>query len=367
MRGADVFCAPSLDGESFGVVLLEAMAASTAIVASDLPGYRNVARPGDDALLIPPGDVAALADGAGPLPSSDRPLRERLVASGECRAARILHGTPGRALSVHVRAGDERRGGPSACRLTSGPVRPPWAAFARNMAESMPTADPSGRPMIAGDPGLAQRVRDNRRRAVLLVWPSVPSVASWSDCSACWSSRPSAPSSWSWSSAPRSPRQLVGMRAAGPALDRGRPRRPRAHARLINLVEGLCIDRRRAAARPVRGRRPRHERPHHGPQPPPRLLVVTSGLLAGLNRIELEAVLAHELSHIKSYDILTSTLAVALVRAPRGRRPGPRPSDGGRAGCWAGCCCRSRRWPDSASRWRSATSGRRSPTSRAWP
>ena len=61
LRGADVFCAPSLGGESFGVVLLEAMAASTAIVATDLPGYRNVARPDRDALLVPPGDPVALA------------------------------------------------------------------------------------------------------------------------------------------------------------------------------------------------------------------------------------------------------------------------------------------------------------------
>ena len=61
LRGADVYCAPSLRGESFGVVLLEAMAASTAIVASDLAGYRRVARPDQDAVLVPPGDAEALA------------------------------------------------------------------------------------------------------------------------------------------------------------------------------------------------------------------------------------------------------------------------------------------------------------------
>ena len=61
LRGADVFCAPSLHGESFGIVLLEAMAASTPVVASDLPGYSNVARAGRDALLVPPGDSTALA------------------------------------------------------------------------------------------------------------------------------------------------------------------------------------------------------------------------------------------------------------------------------------------------------------------
>jgi phosphatidylinositol alpha-mannosyltransferase len=61
IRGAHVLCAPSLHGESFGVILLEGMAAGTPVVASDLPGYRNVARSGKDALLVPPGDSAALA------------------------------------------------------------------------------------------------------------------------------------------------------------------------------------------------------------------------------------------------------------------------------------------------------------------
>jgi phosphatidyl-myo-inositol alpha-mannosyltransferase len=61
LRGADVFCAPSLYGESFGVVLIEAMAANTAIVASGLDGYRNVATDDVDAILVEPGDVDALA------------------------------------------------------------------------------------------------------------------------------------------------------------------------------------------------------------------------------------------------------------------------------------------------------------------
>ena len=62
LRGATVLCAPSLHGESFGVVLLEGMAAGTPVVASDIEGYRNVARAGVDALLVPPGDVTALGD-----------------------------------------------------------------------------------------------------------------------------------------------------------------------------------------------------------------------------------------------------------------------------------------------------------------
>ncbi|HWE56295.1 MAG TPA: glycosyltransferase family 4 protein [Acidimicrobiales bacterium] len=61
VKGADVLCVPSLHGESFGVVVLEGLAAGTAVVASDLDGYRNVARPGEEARMVPPGDVAALA------------------------------------------------------------------------------------------------------------------------------------------------------------------------------------------------------------------------------------------------------------------------------------------------------------------
>jgi phosphatidylinositol alpha-mannosyltransferase len=86
LRGADVFCAPSLHGESFGVVLLEAMAAQTPIVASDLPGYRNVARAGHDAILVPPGDAKALAGAL--VDVLERPsMAESLVVSGEARAA----------------------------------------------------------------------------------------------------------------------------------------------------------------------------------------------------------------------------------------------------------------------------------------
>jgi phosphatidylinositol alpha-mannosyltransferase len=61
LRGADVLVAPSLHRESFGVVLLEGMAAGTPVVASDIPGYANVARPSKDAILVPPGDAGALA------------------------------------------------------------------------------------------------------------------------------------------------------------------------------------------------------------------------------------------------------------------------------------------------------------------
>jgi phosphatidyl-myo-inositol alpha-mannosyltransferase len=86
LRGADVLCAPSINGESFGVVLLEGMAAQTPVVASDLPGYSNVARGGLDAMLVPPGDAEALAAAIRRV-LTDQQFAERLVASAEVRAA----------------------------------------------------------------------------------------------------------------------------------------------------------------------------------------------------------------------------------------------------------------------------------------
>ncbi len=85
LKGADVFCAPSLHGESFGVVLIEAMAAGTCIVASALDGYRNVATDDVDSVLVPPGDAHALA-GALERALSDDVLAKRLIAAGETRA-----------------------------------------------------------------------------------------------------------------------------------------------------------------------------------------------------------------------------------------------------------------------------------------
>jgi phosphatidylinositol alpha-mannosyltransferase len=59
LAGADILCVPSLGGESFGLVPLEGMAAGTAVVASDIPGYREATA--GHATLVPPGDASALA------------------------------------------------------------------------------------------------------------------------------------------------------------------------------------------------------------------------------------------------------------------------------------------------------------------
>jgi phosphatidylinositol alpha-mannosyltransferase len=88
MRGCTVYCSPSVRGESFGMVLLEAMASGCALVASDLDGHRNVASDGVDALLTPVGDAAALAKALRRV-LDDEVLRSELVAGGRRRADQL--------------------------------------------------------------------------------------------------------------------------------------------------------------------------------------------------------------------------------------------------------------------------------------
>ena len=88
LRAASVFCAPSLGGESFGVVLIEAMAAGTTVVASSLDGYQNVATHEEDSLLSPAGDVDALAAQLRRA-LTDEPLAQRLRSAGDTRAERF--------------------------------------------------------------------------------------------------------------------------------------------------------------------------------------------------------------------------------------------------------------------------------------
>jgi heat shock protein HtpX len=99
------------------------------------------------------------------------------------------------------------------------------------------------------------------------------------------------------------------------AVSRAHPADPDEYRRLYNLVEGLCI----ASGLPQPGvyvvDDPAPNAFATGRNPQHAAIAVTTGLLEKLNRVELEGVIAHELSHIKNYDILVSTLAVTLVGA----------------------------------------------------
>jgi len=86
LADADVAVLPARGGESFGIVLLEAMAAGLPLVATDIPGYRAVARDEQEALLVAPDDPVALAGAVARL-LDDAPLAARLRAAGSARAA----------------------------------------------------------------------------------------------------------------------------------------------------------------------------------------------------------------------------------------------------------------------------------------
>jgi len=81
-RSCDVFCAPSLGFESFGIVLLEAMAAGRAIVASDIPGYRSVLTNEREGVVVEPANSDALAEALIRL-LRERDLRARMGARGQ--------------------------------------------------------------------------------------------------------------------------------------------------------------------------------------------------------------------------------------------------------------------------------------------
>jgi phosphatidylinositol alpha-mannosyltransferase len=84
-RTADVYVSPATGGESFGIVLLEAMASGTAIVASDIHGYKGVVRRGREALLVPPREPKAIAAAVARLLRDDEE-RQAMAAAGRLRA-----------------------------------------------------------------------------------------------------------------------------------------------------------------------------------------------------------------------------------------------------------------------------------------
>jgi phosphatidyl-myo-inositol alpha-mannosyltransferase len=85
-HSVDVFCAPNTGGESFGVVLIEAMAAGAPIAASDLDAFRPVLRHGRAGELFPPGDAAALAAAAARL--LDDPQHRAQLSAAASEAVR---------------------------------------------------------------------------------------------------------------------------------------------------------------------------------------------------------------------------------------------------------------------------------------
>jgi len=84
-RSADIFCAPATGGESFGIILLEAMACGKPVVATNIQGYASVLANGEEGLLVPPRDEKSLADALLSL-LNDKNLRLKMGAKGRTKA-----------------------------------------------------------------------------------------------------------------------------------------------------------------------------------------------------------------------------------------------------------------------------------------
>jgi phosphatidylinositol alpha-mannosyltransferase len=106
---ADIFCAPATGSESFGIVLLEAMAASKPIVASNIGGYAGVISRDVDGLLVNPKDIKTLASALNLL-VNDKALRERLGDQGRLKVEGYSWDkVAGRVIDYYERVLEQRR------------------------------------------------------------------------------------------------------------------------------------------------------------------------------------------------------------------------------------------------------------------
>lgn len=106
-RSADVFCAPSLRGESFGLILTEAMACGVAVLTSDIDGYREVV-PSKE-FLVPPGDSVSLALAIEALVENSG-RRKRMVEEGLSRAKLYDWGVVGgKVADFYVKASEAKK------------------------------------------------------------------------------------------------------------------------------------------------------------------------------------------------------------------------------------------------------------------
>jgi phosphatidyl-myo-inositol alpha-mannosyltransferase len=165
---ANVLCAPSLHGESFGMVLTEALAAGTAVLASDIPGYRDVVRDGIDGLLTPPGDALALAEALRSL-ALDPAARTRLSAAARLRAERFAwpH-VAAEALDCYEQALSVGRPATRATRVGVRVGLVPADLLPRVPAQRLPSleAPPSTSTAAAGNGSGKPAARERSKRAL---------------------------------------------------------------------------------------------------------------------------------------------------------------------------------------------------------
>jgi len=167
---ADLLCAPSLGGESFGMVLTEAFASHTPVVASDIVGYRDVVRDGIDGLLVPPADAGALGEALRAL-APDPARRASMAVAARERAERFSW--PHVAEEV-AGAYEDAAAQPAASTRKAVAGR----RLGLTQADGLPVAKPRRMPSIESEAPLGRRRRVGRvARKAALVGASVTGVA----------------------------------------------------------------------------------------------------------------------------------------------------------------------------------------------
>jgi phosphatidyl-myo-inositol alpha-mannosyltransferase len=158
---ADLLCAPSLGGESFGMVLTEAFASGTPVVASDIAGYRDVVRHGEDGLLVPVGDAVELGESLLGL-AMEPHRRERMASAAREHAERFAWPHVAReVVEVYERALEQP--------LPEGRLATAAARAGFRSAEAGPSPGPRRLPSIEPDNPTPVRERATRHvRRVLL-------------------------------------------------------------------------------------------------------------------------------------------------------------------------------------------------------
>ncbi len=168
---ADLLCAPSLGGESFGMILTEAFAAATPVLASDIPGYRDVVRDGVDGRLVAAGEPLALAEGLRRF-AFDRAGRERMARAARERAERFawphvaaeVIDSYEQAIAIGERSRRVQRGPIARTALRHGFA--PADLLPRVPAQRLASLAPEPPPLV----GREKRVRTLRRVGVAAMW-----------------------------------------------------------------------------------------------------------------------------------------------------------------------------------------------------
>jgi phosphatidylinositol alpha-mannosyltransferase len=153
LHRADLLCAPSLSGESFGMVLTEAFAAGTPVIASAIAGYSDVVSDGVDGLLVPPGDPQRLAEELQRVHFEP----ERLQAMGEAaRLSAQRYAWPrvaDQVTAVYERAIEVPKPALASEKFAHWAGLRPADGGPRRPAERLPSLDPA--PAPAGNRGRA--------------------------------------------------------------------------------------------------------------------------------------------------------------------------------------------------------------------